>query len=167
MVVERLHLLHEARLKKGAAVGHDGHGLRHLQRRDLGVPLTDRQVCDVTVEQSAAVCRLHVFVVGHASFHLAPQRDAALRAKAQLERPINDRRGAGFDSDLIKPRVARFGERLNKIQSAAIAFFPVVKREIADLDGRHAFVGVVRSDRTAFQRRDTDRDLKCRSWRIR
>ena len=49
-VIERLHLAHEPRLIKSAAVRDDGHGLRHLQRRDLDVALTDRQVRDVTVE---------------------------------------------------------------------------------------------------------------------
>ena len=51
-VIERLHLLHEARLIKRPAVRHDRHRLRHLQWRDQEVALADRKIRDVAVEQS-------------------------------------------------------------------------------------------------------------------
>ena len=167
LVVERLHLLHETRLIKCAAICHDRHGLRHLQRRDLRVPLPDRQVCDVSVEQTPAVRRLHVLIIRHASFRLAAQRDAAFRSKAQLDRPIDDRFCASLDSHLIKPRVTRFRQRLNKIQRAAIAFLPIVKSEIADFDCGHALVTVFRPNRTGFESGDADRDFEGRSRWVR
>ena len=83
-VIECLHLLDEARLIKRAAVRDDPHGLGHLQRRDLRVALADRQVCDVAIEQSAAVRCLHVFIVRNTALRLAAQRDAAFRAKPEL-----------------------------------------------------------------------------------
>ena len=58
--------------------------------------------------------RFHVFIVWHAAFYFAAQRDAAFRAEAQLQRPIDDRRRTGLDADLIKPRVARFRQRLRR-----------------------------------------------------
>src|SRR5206468_561231 len=126
--------LDEARLTKRAAIRDDPHGLRQLQWSNLDVALTDRHVCDVAVEQSAAVRCLHVFVVWHTTFHLAAQRDAALCAKAKLQRPLDDRFGASLDSCLVKPSVARFGERLDKVQSASIAFFPIVIGKVANLN---------------------------------
>ena len=44
----------------------------------------------------------------------------------------------GLDPDLIKPRVARFGQRLHEIERAAVGFFPVVKSHVANVDRRHA-----------------------------
>ena len=41
LVIECLHLLHQARLIKRAAIRDDAHRLRHLQRRHLDIPLTD------------------------------------------------------------------------------------------------------------------------------
>ena len=78
----------------------------------------------------------HVLVVRHAAFYFTAQRNAALRAKAKLQRPINDRFGAGLDSDLIKPGVARFGQRLDEIQRSAIGLFPIVESDVANLDCR-------------------------------
>ena len=47
-------------------------------------------------------------------FDFAPERNAALHAKAKFLRPIKNRFRARLDSDLIEPRVARFGERLHE-----------------------------------------------------
>ena len=162
-VIERLDLTDEARLIKSAAVRDDGHGLRHLQRRDLDVALTDRQVCDVAVEQFAAVSRFHVFIVRDASFRFAPQRNSALCAKTEFERPIDNRRGADLNADLIKPGVARFCQRLDKIERTAVAFFPIVKGEIADLNSRDALIEIVRVNRAGFERSDSNRNFESRT----
>src|SRR4029077_16240011 len=81
--------------------------------------------------------------------------------------PINDRFGASLDSGLIEPGVTRFGERLNKIERAAIAFFPVVIGQVTNLNGRNAFKSIVRSHSAALERGDAYRDFKRRSRRIR
>ena len=123
LVIEGLHLLNQSCLIERSAVGDDAHGLRHLQRRDLDVALTDRHVRDIAVENFAAVRGLHVFVVRDPAFSLAAQRNAAFGAKAELQSPIDDRPRAGLDPNLIKPCVAGFCERLDEIQGAAIVFF--------------------------------------------
>ena len=57
-----------------------------------------------------------------------------LRAEAHLLRPIDDRVGAHLDAGLIEPRVARFRERLDEIQEAAVDLLPVVEVDVADLN---------------------------------
>ena len=77
---------------------------------------------------------LHVLIVRNASFDLAANRDSAFRAKPELECPIDNRLRTRSDADLVKPGVARFRQRLDKVERAAVAFFPVVKGHVADLD---------------------------------
>ena len=72
------------------------------------VALADGKIRDVAIEQFPAVRRFHVLVVRHTAFDFAAQRNAALRAEAKPLRPVDNRFRAGLDSDLIKPRVARF-----------------------------------------------------------
>src|SRR5207245_6875490 len=79
----------------------------------------------------------------------------------------NDRLGAGLDSNLIKPCIARFGQRLDEIQRAAIALFPIVESDIANLNCRDAIKSIIWTHRGAFERGDADRNFKRRSWRIR
>ena len=50
---------------KHAAVGQGGHGLTHLDRRDLQVALPDGKVGGVTVVELALVDAVHVLAVGH------------------------------------------------------------------------------------------------------
>ena len=64
--------------------------------------------------------------------HLAP--------KPELERPMDNRFRAGLDPHLIKPGVARLGQGLDEVERAAVFLFPIVKRQISDLDGRDALV---------------------------
>ena len=85
------------------------------RRRSLNVALADRHVCDIAVEDFATVRRFHVFVIRNAAFCFAAQRNAAFSAEAQLQCPINDWRRPGLYAGLIKPCVARFGERLHEI----------------------------------------------------
>ena len=115
LIIESLHLLNQSCLIECSAVGDDAHCLRHLQRRHLNVPLADRHVCDVAIENFATVSRLHVFVIRNAAFRFAAQRDTAFRAEAELQRPINDWRRAGLYAGLIKPCVTRFSEGLHEI----------------------------------------------------
>ena len=115
LVIERLHLLNEPCLIECSAVRDDAHGLRHLQRSNLSVALADRHICDVAIEDFATVRRFHVFIIWDAAFYFAAQRNAAFGAEAQLQRPINDRRRAGLYAGLIKPRIARFRERLHEV----------------------------------------------------
>src|SRR5207249_4030175 len=165
-VIDRLDLTDEPRLIKSAAVGDNRHRLRHLQRCRLRVPLTDRQICNVAVEQFPAVSCFHVFVVRDASFRFAAQRDPALRAETELERPLDDRLRAGLNADLIKPRVARLSKRLDKIERALIAFFPIVKGEVANLNSRDALIKIVRTNGAGLERRDSNCDLEGRARRI-
>ena len=72
-----------------------------------------------------------------------------------------------LDPDLIKPCVARFGKRLNKIQRAAIGFFPIVESDVANLNCRNAFISIFRLDGMAFERGDSNGNLEGRSRRIR
>src|SRR4029453_18298962 len=72
-----------------------------------------------------------------------------------------------LDSGLIEPGVAGFGQSLNEIQGTAVAFFPVVKSDIANLDCRHAFEAIIGMNGAALECGDTYRDFECRSWRIR
>src|SRR5438132_13528349 len=108
---------------------------------------------------------LHVFIVRDAAFRLAAQRNAAFCPKPKLECPINDWFGAGFDSSLVEPGIARFGERLNKIQRTAVAFFAVVKSDIANLECRHAFESSIGMNRAPPGCCGTYRDLEGRYGR--
>ena len=83
-VIECLHLLDESRLIKRAAVRHDPHGLGHLQWGNLRVALADGQVCDVTIEQFAAMRCLHVFIIRNTTLSLAAQWNAAFPTEAQF-----------------------------------------------------------------------------------
>src|SRR4029077_17745990 len=96
----------------------------------------------------------------------AAQRDAALRAETELERPFDDRLRAGLDADLIKPGVARLRQRLHKIERTLIAFFPIVKGEVANLNSRDALIKIVRTNRAGLKRGNSDCDLKGRARRI-
>src|SRR5438034_10840671 len=109
----------------------------------------------------------HVFLVRHASIGFAAQRNSAFRSETEPLRPVNDRFCAGLDSDLVKPGVARFGQRLNKVHRAAVALLPVMKRQIPDLDRWDALELIARLDCAGLERGQTNRDLKDRSWRIR
>ena len=122
MPIDALHLLDKARLVKNAAVSHDGHGLRHLQRRDLHVALADGKVREIAIEHLAAELLLHEFVVGNAALGFRGERDAGARAKTQLERPIAHLAAAGLDADLVKPRVARLRERIGEVQRTRSRF---------------------------------------------
>src|SRR4051812_18709192 len=115
LIVESLHLLNQPSLVEGSAVGDDGHRLRHLQWSNLDVTLSDRDVCDVAIENLATMRRFHVFIIWNAASDFAAQRNAALRAEAQLLRPINDRCRTCLYAGLIKPGVARFCERLHEV----------------------------------------------------
>ena len=105
----------------------------------------------------------HVFVVRDASFRFAPQRNPTLRAETELERPINDRLGANLNADLVEPGIARFCQRLDKIERTAVAFFPIVKGEIADLNSRDALIEIVRVNRAGFERSDSNRNFESRA----
>ena len=129
-----MHLLDESRLVKGAAVGHDRHRLRHLQRRNLGIALPDGKIGDVAIQQLPAMCCFHIGVVRNAAFHLAANRYSAFGAEAESLCPIDDRLSAGLYTHLVEPGIARFGQGLNEIEEATIAFLPIVKRQVTDLD---------------------------------
>src|SRR6202011_5358293 len=118
------------------------------------------------VKHLTPVRRLHVFVIRHPAFDFAAQGDSAFSSKSQFECPIDNRSCASLDSDLVKPSVARFGQRLDEIQRSAIFLFPVVKSDVADFDSGNAFVEVVRCDRAAFQSGNTYRNLESRPGRI-
>src|SRR5207244_54713 len=60
----------------------------------------------------------------------------------------------------------RLRERLQKIQRPAIAFLPVVKSNVANLNRGRAIEFILRTDRAALQRRDTYRDLEGGARRI-
>ena len=119
---------------KCTAIRDDRHRLGHLQRSDLGVALADGKISDIAVQNSAAVGDLHVLIVRNAPFDLAANRDSAFRTKSELEGPIDNRLRTGLDADLVEPGVARFCQRLDKIEGATVAFFPIVKSDIADLN---------------------------------
>jgi len=70
-IVEGLDLLHEAGLIKGPAIADNGDGLGHLHGRNLDVPLANRHVGDVPIQDLSPVGRFHVFVRRHAAFYFA------------------------------------------------------------------------------------------------
>src|ERR1700726_2048218 len=107
--------------------------------------------------------RLHIIVVRDPTFDFATQGNSALRAKTELQRPLDNRFRAGFDSDLIKPGVARFGESLDEIQSAAVPLFPIVEGQVPDLDRGHALIKILRFNGAGFERGDAHGDFECRS----
>ena len=131
-----------------------------MQRRDLHVALADGQIRDVAVEQFAAVRRFHVFVVRHATFRFAAQRNPAFRTEAESQCPVDDRLRAGLDSNLIKPGIARLRECLHEIERALIALFPIVKRKVADLNSGDALIKIVRTNGTSLECRNSDRDFE-------
>ncbi len=100
--------------------------------------------------------RFHVLIVRDASFRFSAQRNSALRAETKFESPFDDRLCAGLDADLIKPCVARFGQRLDKIERTAIALFPIVKSDIANLNSGDALIEIVRVNRARLERGDTN-----------
>src|SRR5436305_14751007 len=106
------------------------------------------------------MCCLVIGVVIHPAYYSAAYRNSGVRAEAEFLRPIDDRIRAGLDSDLIKPSVARFSQGLNKIQEAAIAFFPIVKGNVPDLDRWYALILFTWCYRSAVQRGDVDDDLE-------
>src|SRR5689334_11626874 len=106
------------------------------------------------------MCCLHIGVVRHASFDFAANRNSGLRAEAEFLRPIDNRIGAGLNSDLIEPSVTGFGQRLNKIQEAAIGLLPVVKDDISDLDRWDTLILLARYYRSTLQGSDSDGDLE-------
>ena len=112
------------------------------------------------------MCCLHIGIVRHAPFYFAANGNSGFCAETEFLRPIDDRIRAGLDSDLIKPSVAGFGQGLNEIQEAAIAFFPIVKGEVPDLDRWDALILFTRCYRSAFQRGDADGDFEGRSGRV-
>ena len=109
---------------------------------------------------------LHVLIVRNASFDLASNWDSAFRAKPELECPIDNWLRAGPDADLVKPGVTGFRQRLDKIERAAVAFFPIVKSDVADLDRGHALILILGGNGAALQGRNTDRNFESRSWWI-
>ena len=110
---------------------------------------------------------LHVFVVRHASVRLSLQRNPAFRAETEFGRPVENWTNAGLDPDLVKPGVARFGQRLDKVERAAVGFFPVMKGRVADIHRGHAFVLVLGRDRVALKGGQANGDLEGGSRRIR
>src|SRR4051812_33144935 len=152
--------MNEPRLIKCSTVGDDSHGLRHLQWGDLSIPLSNGKVRDIAVQDLAAMSGLHVIIVRHASIHFAAQRNTAFGPETKPKRPIDDWFCTDFDADLVKPGVARFGQRLHKIKGTAVRLFPVVKDDIPDRDGRQALKFVVRPNGPTFERGNSNRDLE-------
>src|SRR4029078_3611992 len=110
--------------------------------------------------------RFHVFIIWDPTFYFAAQRNATFGAEAQFQRPINDWRRTGLYAGLINPRVARFRERLHEVHRAAIALFPVVERDVANLKRWHALIFILWVNGMAFQRRNAHGYFECRSRSI-
>src|SRR5262249_28663183 len=96
----------------------------------------------------------------HAAFRFGAQWNSGFGAETELERPVDDRLCAGLYSNLIKPGVARLGQGLDKIQRALIALFPIVKRDVTDLDRRDALIKIARAHHPGLECGDSDRDFE-------
>ena len=68
------------------------------------------------------------------AFRLAVNRNPAFGAEAESLCPIDDRLSAGLYPDLVEPSIARFGKSLDEIDETTIAFLPIVKGQVTDLD---------------------------------
>src|SRR6266480_7349410 len=112
------------------------------------------------------MCCFHIGIVRHAAVYLAANGNPAFGPEAQSLCPIDDRLSAGLYSNLVEPGIARFREGLDEIEETTIAFLPIVKRQIANLDRWDALILLAGSNRAAFQCRDADRNLEGRAGRV-
>src|SRR2546430_1390818 len=108
----------------------------------------------------------HIGIVRHAAFHLAANWNAAFGAEAQSLCPIDDGVSTGLYSNLVEPGVARFGQGLDEIEETTVAFLPIVKGQVTNLDRWDALILLAGGNRTAFQCRDADSNLEGRPWGI-
>src|SRR2546423_3226166 len=112
------------------------------------------------------MCCFHIGIVRHAAFHLAANWNPAFGAEAQSLCPIDDRLSAGLYPDLVEPGIARFGKSLDEIEETTIAFLPIVKRQVTDLDRWYTLILLAGCNRAAFQCGDAHSNLEGRAWRV-
>src|SRR5438046_9056249 len=100
----------------------------------------------------------------YSSFCFLANRDSAFGSETKSLRPIDNRVSASLYSDLVEPCVARFGEGLDEIEETTIAFLPIVKGQVTNLDRWDTLILLAGSNRAAFQCRDADGNVEGRPW---
>src|SRR5438045_9721528 len=98
------------------------------------------------------------------AFCFPANRDSAFDAETKSLRPIDNRVSASLYSDLVEPCVARFGEGLDEIEETTIAFLPIVKGQVTNLDRWDTLIFLAGSNRASFQCRDAEGKLGGRPW---
>ena len=108
-VVQALHLFHETRLMKLAGGSNHAQRLRHLQRRDQNIALTDAHVRDIASLNGAFVNPCHVFVRGNVTLTLGIDGNSGPFSETKTMSVFDDWIGSNLQSDLIEPSVAGLG----------------------------------------------------------
>ena len=150
-VVYRLHLQHQPGLVEESAIGHDAHGLRHLEGTDENVTLTDREVGDIAALDGAFVDAHHVGVVRDVSRGLGAKGDACAAAEADALGKVDNGLGPHFETGLVEPGVARLREGLLESKTTGVDFFPVAESVVANGEGGRATECLLGSDATGFE----------------
>jgi hypothetical protein len=74
----------------------------------------------------------HVLVVGDAPAGFGADGNTGAGTEAETSRPFPHAAGTGLNADLVKPCVARLGQRFAKIQRPRVAALPVAELEASD-----------------------------------
>ena len=167
LAVDALDLLDETALVKRAAVADRGHGLGHLQRRDFHVALPDGKAGEIPIEHFPPVHLLHVFLVGNTSAGLGADGDAGAGAEPEISGPFPHAAGAGLDADLVKPGVARLGQRFAKVQRTGVAALPVAEIDPPDSEGAGALEFIIDVHHALLQGGEAGGHFENRTRRIR